>query len=177
MDSIIKKHHSNDAGFCRHYMTLYAITLGMEAQNVFEFGAGFSSYTILAALKKTGGRLTSCDITPQEKRENWNFINDNSLNIFPLKETFDLVLHDGSHEKHIVEQDLRNIIPLMKQDALLLVHDTEHKSFRLGEAVDNALKNIDHEKVTLPYGYGLTIIRIKENFGNGKVEIKWTKNI
>ena len=176
MDSIIKRHHSDDAGFCRHYMTLYAITLGMEAQNVFEFGAGFSSYAMLEALKKTGGRLTSCDIVPQKPQDKWNFINANSLEIFPIKETFDLVLHDGSHEKDVVEQDLKNIIPLMKQDALLLVHDTEHKDFQLKEAVENALKYTEHERITLPYGYGLTIIRIKEDFGNGKVEIKWRKS-
>ena len=61
-DEIVKKHHADDAGFCRHYLLLYSIVLGMETKSAFEFGAGFSSRVILKALQKTGGRLISCEM-------------------------------------------------------------------------------------------------------------------
>jgi predicted O-methyltransferase YrrM len=189
-DEIIKKHHSDDAGFCRHYLTLYAMVLGIEAKSVFEFGCGFSSKTILQALEKTGGKLITCDTRPiggtgiskaelGKHMANWRYIQGNSLDVVPnLKnEVFDLVLHDGSHEQEVVEQDLQYIIPKIKKNGVILIHDTLHPG---GFKVDfnqckKVLKDVKHEFVTLPYGYGLTIIKIKEDFGNGEVEIKWRK--
>jgi len=56
INEIFKHHHGNYGGFCRHYLTLYSMVLGMEAKSVFEFGCGFSSKAILAALEPTGGK-------------------------------------------------------------------------------------------------------------------------
>jgi len=176
MEHIINKVNKNDTGFSRHYITLYAMVVGMEAKNVFEFGAGYSSYTILKALKQTGGKLTSCDIRDKKdigidiSDKQWNFLRKNSLDISFSKfdEPFDLVLHDGSHVQQEVDQDIKNILPYMKKDSLLLVHDTEHKSINLKTNID-----VKHEKVTLPYGYGLTIVRILE--GRGSIDLKWKK--
>lgn len=36
LKEIIKNHHANDAGFCRHYLALYSMVLGMETKSVFE---------------------------------------------------------------------------------------------------------------------------------------------
>ncbi len=167
---IWKEHHNNGRGFSRHYLTLYAIILGMEAKEVFEFGAGFSTDTILEALKLTGGKLTSCDIQKQKPRNNWTFTNRDSQSI-DIDGTYDVVLHDGSHVKEVVQKDIDKILPRMKLNSLLLIHDTEHKDYKLNEVKINC----KHEQVTLPYGYGLTIVRILEDFGNGKVEITWKK--
>lgn len=162
----------------------------MEAKSVFEFGCGFSSKTILQALEETGGKLISCDMRPIEETGNskediakhqshWRYIQGTSLDIVPsLKnETFDLVLHDGSHEQEVVEQDLKNIIPKMKMNGILLIHDTQHSGeFKVDfEQCEKVFKGMDYEAVTLPYGYGLTIIKVKEDFGNGEVGIKWQK--
>ncbi len=152
-------------GFAKHYLTLYSMVLGMNAQNVFEFGAGFSSLFILEALKKTGGKLTSCDLreiegtglTKNDISDNWNFITGNSIEVVPkIEEKFDFVLHDGSHEKGVVRRDLENILP--KTKGMILIHDTEHKGYGLKKEVDGVFGVYD--KVTLPYGKGLTIIRV-----------------
>lgn len=146
----------------------------MEAKEVFEFGAGYSSYVILEALKKTGGKLTSCDVRKDSEigveinNPEWNFIQNDSRHI-DIEGSFDVVLHDGSHKPEIVEKDLKKIIPFMKKDSLLLIHDTEH---------DYGLKNItdkiEHPQVTLPYGCGLTIMRILD--GKDKIELTWQKS-
>ena len=166
------------------------MVLGMEAQSVFEFGCGFSSKAILQALELTGGSLISCDLRTiedtgnsredlEKHKSNWHYIRDNSLNLVKTinSNVFDFVLHDGSHESSVVEQDLKNILPRMKKDSLLVVHDTEHPTidYRLTPAVEAALKPYEHSKVTLPYGYGLTVIRIEHDFGNGAVQIHWRK--
>lgn len=193
LEKLILRHHANDAGFCRHYMTLYSIILGMECKNVFEFGSGFSSVAILMALDKTDGNLISCDKSPVEKTSHsydlksilneygkrWTYYNCNSKEA--LKNVngkiFEVVLHDASHSPRDVKEDVLAIAPKVKQDGLILIHDTKHPTENYG--LDNMVEGIDwfkHEKITLPYGYGLTMISVKEDFGNGKVDIKWRKN-
>jgi len=93
------------------------------------------------------------------------------------KEVFDFVLHDGSHDAATVKKDIQNILPRMMRNGIILVHDTEHptKDYGLPKAVKVALRFRKHSRVTLPYGYGLTIIRVEEDFGNGAVQIRWKK--
>ncbi len=159
-------------GFAKHYLTLYSMVLGMNAQNVFEFGAGFSSLFILEALKKTGGKLTSCDLrdiegiglTKSDLSDNWEFVIGNSLEVLPkINEKFDFVLHDGSHEPEVLRKDLENILP--KTKGIVLIHDTEHPRRKEYKFLDGMKKEVDrvfmvYDKVTLPYGNGLTIVRV-----------------
>jgi len=91
---------------------------------------------------------------------------------------FDVVFHDGAHDYPTVKKDIQHIVSKMKQNGILLVHDTEHPmkyGNEMMQAVKSALRWCRYEMVTLPYGYGLSIIRIKSDYGNGKVEIKWRK--
>jgi len=187
---IVEKHHSNSTGFCRHYMFLYSVILGMEAKNVFEFGSGYSSKTILFALEETGGHLTSCDCRSiqdscsqyfgdefESMARRWTYLNKRSSAIKENVEgkIYDVVLHDGSHTWREVANDLKIIVPKIKKGGILMVHDTNHptEKFQLDKSIEFIPGNF--EKVTLPYGYGLTLIRILEDFGNGEVEIKWRK--
>ena len=193
LDQIVNKHHTSETGLCRHYLTLYSIILGMEAKNVFEFGCGFSPLSMAKALELTGGKLSSIDLRSLDQRpdipaslankELWTFHEGNSLGVFPqLKhdECYDVVLHDGSHTASEVTIDLNNVAPFVKQGGLVLVHDTSHHD--LGEDMikgvnDSVLiKEYEHEIVTLPFGYGLTIIRVLNNPNNNKkINITWRK--
>ena len=90
-------------------------------------------------------------------------------------EGFDLVLHDGSHEPDVVEEELKAIVPCVKKGGLILVHDTRHPKLGLESAAPRALAGTPHLTFTLPYGYGLTIIEMLDDFGWGDVELKWRK--
>ena len=190
-EELFEQNHSNIGGFCRHYMFLYSLILGMEAKTIFEFGSGFSSKAILMALKKTGGKLISCDNRKLEETgsfykkddlmkslsDRWEYLQCDSLKIDKHldKEVFEVVLHDGSHDYKHVLKDLEYIVPKIKLGGILLLHDTNHptQDFNLLQSI----KDLPYELscVTLPYGYGLTIAEITEDFGNGKVEIQWRK--
>ena len=172
-----------------HYGFLYSCVVGLETQRVFEFGSGFSTHVILHALEKTGGILTSCDVTNYsdnpnitdftKKSDRWSFYHGNSNEMFEDDvefEQYDLILHDGSHVGEEVLVDLNNIYPYLKHDGILITHDTRHQT--LGEGMKNAVeefaKDKDLEMCTLPYGYGLTFFRNKGNVDN-KVELTWRK--
>jgi len=195
LDDIVNKHHSSDTGLCRHYMTLYSIVLGMEAKNVFEFGCGFSTKAMVKALKITKGKLTSVDMRPLSTRndithtfestnsDTWTFHQGNSLDVVPSlnhEECYDIVLHDGSHTASEVTTDLNNIAPFIKNGGLVLTHDTTHHELgpemTKGVLDSNLTKEYKYEICTLPYGYGLTIIRILKNTQNNKeINLTWKK--
>lgn len=177
-------------GFRLHYMTLFSIIYGMEAKNVFEFGSGYSSQVILDALKQTGGKLTTVEMRNIEDTGNskemleresgrWHFVNKDSNAVVKediKDQVFDVVLHDGAHEVGLVIKDIRGIVRRMKQDGILLIHDTNHKGFPyLRWAVRIGLFPYRYEMTTLPYGCGLSIVRLKSNLGNGRVNLTWKK--
>lgn len=184
---IFTKMKDRTGGFDLHYPLLYGLIIGMEAKNVLELGAGFSTPTILAALEQTGGNLITCDQRSIEQTGNdpslkqqypsWKYLEGNTDDMLPTitKERFEVILHDASHDVFPVYKDLRKIIPLVKQNGIILVHDTEHPAFRHKWAVRLALLFTCHKKITLPYGYGLTVIRILGNRKNGRVSLTWTK--
>lgn len=186
LQEIVHQHHDSKSGFARHYLTLYSIIVGMEAKNVLELGMGFSTPTILTALEVTGGTLTSCDMRPIEgtgnstelltKYPHWKYVQGKTKETLKkVQGPFDVVLHDGSHEFKEVYEDIRAIVPMMKKNGIILVHDTEHGAFKLKLAAKLAMLFRRHSMVTLPYGYGLTIVRIHGNYGNGEVSTTWEK--
>jgi len=188
LQEIYDKIKISDTGFTLHYPMLYSIILGMESKNVFEFGTGFSTHCILHALEKTDGRLISCDVTHKDMNRNvtdftknsnrWKFYHGNSNLLLDNidHEQYDVILHDGSHIGDEVLVDLEKIYPYLKQDGILITHDTMHHN--LGEdmmrAVMKFAKNKELEMCTLPFGYGLTFFRNIKN-KNHKVDLTWKK--
>tara|TARA_E500000318_G_scaffold7911_1_gene7305 strand:+ start:3116 stop:3700 length:585 start_codon:yes stop_codon:yes gene_type:complete len=190
LEQIAAKAERGDTGMSLHYGFLYSCIVGMESKNVFEFGSGFSTHVILHALEKTGGVLTSVDVTNYTDNPNvtkfsqdsdrWSFYNGNSNEMFADEdvefEQYDVILHDGSHIGEEVLVDLNNIYPYLKHDGILITHDTRHATLGEGmrEAVEEFAKDKDLETCTLPYGYGLTFFRNKGNIDN-KVNLTWRK--
>lgn len=188
LEQIKRKEELSDTGMSLHYAFLYSCVRGLESKNVFEFGSGYSTHVILNALEETGGILTSCDVTNYTDNPNltsytkssnrWNFYHGNSTEIFGDIEfqQYDLILHDGSHVGEEVLVDLNNIYPYLKHDGILITHDTRHHSLGEGmtKAVEEFVKDKNVEYCTLPYGYGLTFIRNKDNIEN-KVKLTWRK--
>jgi predicted O-methyltransferase YrrM len=179
-------------GFMKHYYTLASIVEGLEAKNTFEFGTGISTMLIVDAVKAYDGKHTSCDIrnlvdtgVPPayyvENANHWTYLqkNSNSLKVedFNNMGPFDFVLHDGSHIPGEVAKDLQKIVPVMKQNSILMVHDTWTDNFKgMHQAVIRATSGIFCEAITLPFSNGLTIMRITQDFGHGTVTPTWSKN-
>ena len=185
---ILKKVEKADTGFSLHYAFLYSLVVGLECKNVLEFGSGYSTHCILKALEKTGGNLRSIDVTDSRENLNvtkyskrskqWNFHHGNSNDVFPEIDhpQYDLILHDGSHVGTEVLIDINNAYNFLKYDGILLLHDTRHPDLgpEMMRAFDDFERNKEIEFCHLPYGYGLSIIRNKENSEN-KVELTWEK--
>jgi predicted O-methyltransferase YrrM len=189
-NALLEKMDQSASGFNRHYGFLFGLIRGMRPQKVLELGCGLSTITMLEALSRYGGHLTTLDMRDIEQtgntkadietyKEHWTYAQGDSQKSLETLETagFDLVLHDGSHEWRTVMKDLWKAVPKMKKDGILLVHDTEHPLLGRGMrmAVRLGLLFTPHKKMTLPYGYGLTVVRIKRGFGHGTYKDSWEK--
>jgi len=86
----------------------------------------------------------------------------------------------GGVGKRAVFRDLRAILPRVKKDGLVLVHDTNHPTFPyLKYAVTLALwaTGTRYEKMSLPYGCGLCVVRVRSSRrGVGAADVAWRKN-
>jgi predicted O-methyltransferase YrrM len=153
-----------------HYPILNALVDGLKAKNVFEFGCGGSTEVLAAAAEKRGCRVYTVDPRPLNKTNSkaeqiqyarWTFFNMKSAEA--LKKVsgveFDLVFHDGAHDHATVKQDLETILPQIRNQGMLLVHDVDLEEVRT--AVEEALVPYKHAKVTLPYACGLAVITLE----------------
>lgn len=160
-----------ERGMALHYPLLYAAVIGLEAKRVVEFGAGISSRVILDALAVTGGDLFSfstdgkAEIAARYRipvRKAWYHRVGLTAGLWGSEWTFgvDLVLHDGAHDFETVQRDLLWVEPAVKRFGLILIHDSLHSvhGSAIQRAIVTGLRGA-YSEVTLPYGYGLTILR------------------
>jgi predicted O-methyltransferase YrrM len=169
-------------GLAPFYPLLHVCVLGLKAKQVLEFGSGLSSSVLVDALYHTGGRLVSIDPAPKgqlpvatEPWELWQQPSDTVRERIATLPPLDLVLHDGSHSTEVVAEDLARVLPRMKRGGLILIHDTLHSYVgpAMREGMTRALEGLDHEadvaRVTLPFGFGLTIWQLMHDVGHGHV--------
>lgn len=166
-----------------HALILYGTTIGMNAKTVFEIGVrrGASTMMFLLALRQTGGHLLSIDINPRAERTRdvvernglgpyWTFIHADSKEFWkrwPLSDPVDIMFIDGDHTLEGVMSDFRNYSGKVRKDGLILLHDSfcdDVTIASLNIGVHHLVQELREmsttfELVTLPYCYGLTIMR------------------
>lgn len=158
-------------GLAPHYPLLHAAVLGLDAQRTLEFGAGGSTRVITDALRHTGGthwsvsteKLGDISVRYGVEYPSWNHFCGLSDDFTVPDEWFDIILHDGSHTFEVVRRDIERTWGCLRIYGLLFVHDTQHSSVGrdviagLRDGLDLNDANCSH--VTLPYGFGFTIVR------------------
>lgn len=163
----------------KHLLSLYSLVRGLNAKNVLEIGFGRSTFVLAKAVSETGGLLTSCDkrdfsyLLSQAEVNVTTFVNDYSpevwLNHTP-DEGFDFAFldyfSDEKLEEDFIKRELKSCIHRMKTNGVIAIHDTIIDKYAL-KAVLNSIKanfwnihNVELEVLSLPYNYGLGLIRV-----------------
>jgi hypothetical protein len=157
----------------KHLLIIYSLAIGVNAQRIIELGIGSTTRTLRAAALQTGGKVFSCDLDRQRfSRLLTNVTPEWSLQLSSSTEflknivaPLDFVVHDAAHDYGQVKMDLELIFPMMRQFGLVCIHDTQHNI--LGKemilAIKDASKNAQISFVSLPFQYGLTILRIEQS--------------
>jgi predicted O-methyltransferase YrrM len=161
--------HQGDA----YELLLYGLALAIDAQLVYEWGAGKSTLALLRAVQRTGGKVISCDINPikpewmaerstEDSLKNWEFHLMNSEKFFDiLTKPADMIYIDGCHSFSCVLWEVDHFWNLLKEDGLMVLHDT--RSFAPGPGrVMGILEKLGISVVELPFEDGIAVIHKRE---------------
>lgn len=161
-------------GCALHYPLLHSAIVGLAAKRTLEFGAGGSTRVFLEALAPGSAHLsfstetraqleTRHGISTELPVEWLHFHGQSEMNRWGGVGDLDLILHDGSHAANVVASDIAWSWPRLKTFGLLLVHDVQHSycgaEVREGVRQGLAAARACYTATTLPYGFGLTVIR------------------
>ena len=165
-----------------HLLTIYSVARGVQAKTIVEIGVrhGMSTMALLAAAQDIGGKVFSVDIdfckTAHsrarlfELEDYWKFFRMPSRDFIAgwTDGPIYLAFIDGDHRLGGVWEDFSGLYPHVKQDGLILLHDTfctpevsKREGIDVAAFVTELFNSLTYctESVTLPYCNGLTIIR------------------
>ncbi len=174
-----------------HLLTLYSIIKGLGAKNILEIGFGRSSFVLIKAVAETGGKLLGCDMRDfsyllnKREKEITTFLCGSSDQIWQKLDNsgFDFAFLDYFSSENILKSfiisEISKCLNCMKTNGVIAIHDSTVKKYAVGDALQNLKKkngffhNRDLEILSLPYNYGLGLIRkigpssygsLKDNF-------------
>lgn len=141
---------------------IYSISVNMKARNIVETGVGpgTTSYAFLAALRHTGGRLTSFDlgvkygddekgepvgfVVPEELKNNWNLHIGDSRKTLPAEivklGSIDIFMHDSEHTYDHVTFELNTVFKHLSGKFLILVDNYDWTSAPVDFSAEKKLK-------------------------------------
>lgn len=159
--------------------TRYGVPMATRPPLCLEIGVrqGVSTVALLLAMRRNGGKLISLDIDPVEPAVAAGIIDAAGLTAFwdfhlihsdAFYQTFtgelDFLWVDGDHHAPQPSLDFAHYAPLVREGGMIAMHDyfvEEHRSDAGGVAqcVEAARASGQYEVCTLPWAYGLTIMR------------------
>lgn len=160
----------------QHLLTLYTIARFLPAKVAVEIGTddGSSTIPLLLGMMENDGVLYSIDPAPcgiAKDRVNaaamdlrWRFINKRSADaVQDVPPLIDLLFIDGDHSAGGVRADWENYSPLVRRNGLVLFHDAMNQKEFPGiyTLIETDIRPNwgEYECCTLPFGWGLTIVR------------------
>lgn len=170
----------------RHLLTLYSIARGLSTTRIVEVGVGRSTFVLARAAHENGGTLETCDtsdfrtLLSDDERAVSRYHVGTSESFWPTVEAgvgFAFLDYFSSRRlrvSYIVDQiDL--CLSRMLTDGVVAVHDALVPEYRLGRALRALARRPDVELLTLPYCYGLGLIRFTGASAAGRIEDRFVK--
>jgi predicted O-methyltransferase YrrM len=179
-DKTMMKWFLDEYSTSKHLLVLYSIVKGLKAKKVLEVGYGRSTSVLARAVNENGGKMVCCDwddfsrcLSHKEKKV-VKYIFDNSSVIWANDEGFDFAFLDHFGKEGLkvpfLFNEIENCLTKMKTNGIVAMHDSFVDSFRMRKAVELLKDREDVEYVTLPYNYGLTILRYKGESKYGRIK-------
>ena len=126
-----------------YLMTLYNIPVQINAQNIVEIGCGVSSFALMAAANKTGGRITLIDIGGPDTlnrvdggkdlmlaEPRFRMIEEDSRLVADESSVLDIdfLFWDSEHTLELSRQEIKGWFPKVRKGGVIACHDTMHES-------------------------------------------------
>lgn len=178
----------------KHLLTLYSIARGMNAKTIVEVGFGRSSFVLAKAAHSNKGHFYTCDnrdfsyLLSNDEKSITTYVHGYSTKLWPLLKTsgIDVAFLDyfssDALKKEFVFNEFYNCFNLLKENGVICLHDTLVGKYALSEFIEELktrrfglLHNRDLEVVSLPYNYGLGIVRRLKPSKFGRIEDTFVK--
>lgn len=155
-----------------HLLTLYSIARGLKAKNILEIGFGRSSFVLARAAAENGGRFLACDerdfsyLLNAKEKQTTEFVLGQSDKVWPILEKgsgvdlafLDYFSSEAVHAGFII-RELKHLDRFMKTNGMIIVHDSIVDIYNVGKAIKRFAFWNRYEFVSLPYCYGLGVLR------------------
>lgn len=183
--------------FCNFYSTskhlhvLTSILYGLQAKTTIEIGFGRSTFCLGFAAACMDGKLVSVDrydysgyleYLPKFVKDQIQFVQGDAKKLFQtdhLNDGVDFMFLDyfSSRERSAdsIYKAIHRFLPYMRQNGIIAVHDTIEKKYFVKDAFKRLRKDKKLEVMSLPYNYGLGLIRKLDKSEYGTIEDNWKK--
>lgn len=173
----------------KHLLTLYSIARGLKARTIVEIGFGRSSFALARAAAENGGRFYSCDmrdfsylLSPEEKRVT-TFLHGASSRVWNHPEiqsggidfAFLDYFSDPGQPPQFVQAQINQCLRLLKRNGVIAVHDTAVEEYAVAKVFAAADFEVRVERATLPFQYGLGLLRRTADSPHGAIPVHWVK--
>ncbi len=171
----------------KHLLTLYSIARGLDAKKILEIGFGRSSFVLAKAASENKGILTCCDIDDfqyllsEEERTIIKYVNGYSSKIWDNNEYFDFIFLDYFSNESLSYSfcfsEILKAIKKTKTNGIVAIHDTIVDKYRIRKILKliNLFCNV--ELMSLPYNYGLCLLKKVGRSNGGVLEDKFPKKV
>lgn len=171
-DETLMRWHGERYSTSKQLLTLYSLAHGLAAKRIVEVGFGRSTFVLARAAHENSGVLESCDVedysallSPTE-RSVVRLHHGTSESFWPLVEAgvdFAFLDHFSSEDQPPawIVGELEQCIAKLAPHGMVAIHDGFVARYRLREVLAALRRSVglDFEVVTLPFNYGLTLLR------------------
>jgi hypothetical protein len=188
-DNILLKWFNDNYSSSKHLLTLYSLATGLNAQTMLEIGFGRSSFVLARAAAENKAKLFCCDtrdfsyLLNEDEKKVVDFTLGRSDLVWPklsgsgIDFAFLDYFSDEKIEGDFVIHEIKKCLSLMKTNGIIAVHDTCVNKYAVSEIFQknpfNTMFRKNVELISLPYNYGLGILRKLGKSRYGKSEDKY----
>ncbi len=146
---------------------LYGIVRALKPKVLLEIGThkGFSTGYLVEAIKDNGvGHLWTTDpfdygasqSVTFEDRQFVDYLNKRGDEV-KVPALIDFVFLDGLHHITDVVPEIKNVLPQLSKDAVIVFHDAQNEESNIKEGVNAAIKKMKLKTIWLPTKFGLQV--------------------
>jgi len=175
-DATLLQWHRDRYSTSKHLLTLYSIAHGLRARRIVEVGFGRSTFMLARAAHENGGTLESCDLqdftallSQTERRVVRSHVGDTGTFWPTVDAGVDLAFLDYFSAEGLdpawIAAELGLCLQRLAPGGVIAIHDGFVAKYELASVLRQLRRQFGEriEQLTLPFNYGLTLLRRAES--------------
>lgn len=188
-DTLLMKWANDRYSTSKHLLTLYAVATGLKPRRLLEVGTGRSSFVLARVAAENNASLVCCDtedfsqwFSDEEKKvvrniRGYSHLAFNDPELRRAGADFIFLDYFGTDvaTDSFVRGELKAALSLLPTNGILAIHDAIHPKSALPGVLRRWKWKPGVEVITLPYNYGLALLRRTSASPYGRIDDAWIK--